>query len=144
MLPLRTAANRVELESTVIKQLSVQNLSRASSAPKVDGRQPLLHNRVMRVAEESTTTRMDAVLRVTATIVAQGNTTMVKHHKLNQIVKAAVEESTIQHPDRQLRAHVSIVVQEDFLIQQHLKPVAIAKHVQQATINQTLVNKAAL
>ena len=142
--PLPTAANCVELGRTVIKQVRVQSQQRANSAPKVDGRQPLLHSRVLHVAKESTTPRTDAVLRVTATIVAQGNTTMVKHHKLNQIVKAAVQESTTQPLDQQLRAHVLIVVLKHFLLHQHLKRVAIAKHVQQATINQTLVNKAAL
>ena len=75
---LPTAANRVELESTVIKQVRVQSQQRASSAPKVDGRQPLLHSRVLHVAKESTTLRTDAVLRVIATIVAQANIATTK------------------------------------------------------------------
>ena len=144
MLPLPTAANRVELESTVIKQVRVQSQQRASSAPKVDGHQPLLHSRVLHVAKESTTPRTDAVLRVIVTIVAQASTATTKHHKPNQIVKAAVQESTTQPLDQQLRAHVLIVVLKPFLLHQHLKRVAIAKHVQQATINQALVSKAAL
>ena len=143
-LPLRTAANRVELGRTVIKQVRVQSQQRASSAPKVDGHQPLLHSRVLHVAKESTTPRTDAVLRVIATIVAQANTTTTKHHKQNQIVKAAVQESTTQPLDQQLPAHVLIVVLKHFLLHQHLKRVAIAKFVQQATTNQALVSKAAL
>jgi len=96
------------------------------------------------VAKESTTPRTDAVLRVIATIVAQANTTTTKHHKQNQIVKAAVQESTTQPLDQQLRAHVLIVVLKHFLLHQHLKRVAIAKNVQQATTNQALVSKAVL
>jgi hypothetical protein len=106
--------------------------------------QELLNPTAHSVAKESTTLRTDVVLRAIATIVAQANTTTTKHHKQNQIVKAAVQESTTQPLDQQLRAHVLIVVLKPFLLHQHLKQVAIAKHVQQATINQTLVNKAAL
>ena len=74
----------------------------------------------------------------------QENTTMARHHKPNQIAKAAVQESTTQPQDQQLRAHVLIVVLKHFLLHQHLKRVAIAKNVQQATTNQALVSKAAL